>query len=35
MQVTEGANEATFGGGTDPMSTLVNGAMSLFTNGAH
>jgi len=35
LQVTEGANEATFGGGTDAMSTLVNGAMSLFTNGAH
>jgi diacyltrehalose acyltransferase len=35
LDVTKGANQATFGGGTDPMSTLVNGAMSLFNNGAH
>ena len=33
LQVTEGANEATFGGGQDPMSQLVNGALSLFNNG--
>jgi hypothetical protein len=33
LQVTEGANEATFGGGTDPMSQLVNGALSLFNGG--
>jgi diacyltrehalose acyltransferase len=36
LQVTEGANEATFGGGGggDPISTLVNGAMSVLSNGA-
>jgi diacyltrehalose acyltransferase len=33
LQVTEGANEATFGGGSDPMSQLVNGALSLFNGG--
>jgi len=34
LQVTEPANEATFGGGGDPISQLVNGAMSVFSNGA-
>jgi hypothetical protein len=34
LAVTEGANEATFGGGADPMSQLVNGALSVLTNGA-
>ncbi|HEY5845031.1 MAG TPA: PE-PPE domain-containing protein, partial [Mycobacterium sp.] len=33
LQVTEGANEATFGGAQDPMSQLVNVALSLFNNG--
>jgi len=34
LQATEPANEATFGGGGDPISQLVNGAMSVFSNGA-
>jgi hypothetical protein len=34
-QVTAPANDATFGGGGDPISTLVNGAMSVLSNGAH
>lgn len=34
LEVTEGANEATFGGGDDAISTLVNGVMSMFTDGA-
>jgi hypothetical protein len=35
LAVTAGANEATFGGGGDPMSSLVNGALSMLSpNGA-
>jgi hypothetical protein len=30
LQVTEGANQATFGGGTDPISTLMNGVTSML-----
>ena len=33
LEVTAPANEATFGGGTDPMSELVNGALSIFAPG--
>ena len=29
-EVTAPANDATFGGGTDPISELVNGAMSVL-----
>jgi diacyltrehalose acyltransferase len=39
LQVTAPANEATFGGGSggggDPISSLVNGAMSVLSGGAH
>ncbi|MGH3640008.1 MAG: PE-PPE domain-containing protein, partial [Mycobacterium sp.] len=40
LQVTAPANDATFGGGSgasgsDPISTLVNGAMSVLSNGTH
>ena len=31
LQVTEPANEATFGGGSDPISQLVNGACQCST----
>ena len=31
LQVTDPANKATFGGGTDPMSELVNGALSVLS----
>jgi hypothetical protein len=31
LKVTEPANEATFGGGGDPISELVNGAMSVLS----
>jgi diacyltrehalose acyltransferase len=36
LQVTEPANEATFGGGggADPISSLIDGAMSVLSNGA-
>jgi hypothetical protein len=34
-EVTAPANNATFGGGGDPISTLVNGAMSVLSNGEH
>ncbi|MGV9799472.1 acyltransferase PE [Mycobacterium sp. NPDC003449] len=33
VEVTAPANEATFGGGTDPMSELVNGALSVLSGG--
>jgi hypothetical protein len=31
LKVTEPANDATFGGGGDPISSLVNGAMSVLS----
>jgi diacyltrehalose acyltransferase len=34
-EVTAPANDATFGGGGDPISTLVNGAMSVLSEGKH
>jgi diacyltrehalose acyltransferase len=33
IKVTAPANEATFGGGTDPMSELVNAVLSMFSTG--
>jgi hypothetical protein len=32
-EVTAPANDATFGGGTDPMSEIANGALSLLSGG--
>jgi len=34
VAVTAPANEVTFGGGADPISQIVNGAMSVLSNGA-
>lgn len=35
LQITAPANEATFGGGGDAISQLVNGALSLLSSGEH
>ena len=35
LEVTAPANDATFGGGGDPISTLVNGVTSMLSGGAH
>ena len=34
LKVTAGVNEATFGGGTDPLSQIANGALAVLSNGA-
>ncbi|MBV8786378.1 MAG: PE-PPE domain-containing protein, partial [Mycobacterium sp.] len=33
-EVTAPANQATFGGGADPLSQIVSGAMSVLSHGA-